>query len=220
MGGSISVVIRKSDGFTHKLTGWTNVMPYITNTPYILDENHPNFVEFIEDYEQEDDHNRLSPYGYGLIVIDYKTKNILQFDSYYTIGEIFWASIENDIVYAKRFPDQENDYRNHYNNFCLFAKEKRVKKFLIWDKKNKKYAEYPTNELNGDLYENALKKAIQDAVKKDLDFRLVYDLSPFHVQKFTILSDMKQKLVELGFMFTEQEEKDWTDYEKGHQVSE
>lgn len=45
MGGTV----RKPDGAIHKFSARTNRMPFITNTPNTLDENNPDFLEFIRD---------------------------------------------------------------------------------------------------------------------------------------------------------------------------
>lgn len=218
MGGTIAVTVRKTDGAIHKFSAWTNRMPFITNTPNILDENNPEFLAFIDDCEKADPneffwagHQQSAPEEYGLIVIDYQTNHILQFDKYYTIGQIYWASLENAI---NAFDHQDEGDDNEAINHIKLAALGRVKHIMVWNPGKQDYDYHDVTEMNGPKAAESLKQALEKACAGNFNFRVEYDLSPFTVIKFTDHNELKNKMLELGFIFDAAEEQTWTNYGK------
>lgn len=91
MGGSIRVVVRTAEK-TRVVVGWTNELPLVFARSPFLDGDPSvwdDYLNFYEKYEEEEvggprteDPHLVAPYGYGIYVIDYTTRNIFSMQGF------------------------------------------------------------------------------------------------------------------------------------------
>lgn len=89
MGGSIAVAVRRSDGREVVYDRWTNPLPYYTVDPLFRKEDeatlqvfHDRVVESMKNDWGSTIINEIYPISYGIIAIDFQTKDILSLQGY------------------------------------------------------------------------------------------------------------------------------------------
>lgn len=125
MGGSLKVVVRETDGAIHSMQRWTNNLTWWLHRPSFI--NRPELVmqEYIEaksqsPYYQEND--TLSPSGYGLVVIDLKSKTILTHQNYTSLNQIYGASWALDLKLNHSLDENLTTSDVPFINLNLFRK--------------------------------------------------------------------------------------------------
>lgn len=113
MGGSIRVIVREENGKVHKMTRWTNQLPYIVKNPKFYKSDKEWLDQYIEgaknsDYNQGEQY--LAPEDYGIVVLDYMKKKILSSQCYCGFLEFNDSalSMDKDRLERKKNPDKND----------------------------------------------------------------------------------------------------------------
>lgn len=113
MGGAVAVTVRDWDGEIHRMTRWTNGLPYWFGAPHFFQGDREHLAKYLSQkgkvYDKAGDAT-LSPDGYGLVVVDCKNKKILSCQRYTDMRKISLTSImfENS---GMRMSDPDEDPR-------------------------------------------------------------------------------------------------------------
>jgi len=243
MGGNIAVTIRREDGREHRMCRWTNPIPHTFKNIHFLNGNEEyldryikTWDDFVEDYrlhkeDGEFEHNMTSVYApypflapseYGIIVVDYQKKVIISCNHYTSLGYIdgvnYLIELPDDPPYTEAFkiptPDEEGDFAV-CQNLAHFISEDRIKSVISWDNEVKE-------KLPLDFFINTPRRE-QGEVTRELRFEL--DLKPFTLFDFNrdtpeIFAKVKEKVLELGFKLTPEEEEIWEKEIKGREEDE
>lgn len=133
MGGSIAVAIRRSDGREVVYDRWTNPLPYYTVDPLFRQENeetlrvfHDRVVESMKNGWGSEIINEIYPIHYGIIAVDFVTKDILSIQGYcqpcrahfsYVRGEGMTGDPEDDMRLMLRLLEDGARPLN-FDKFC------------------------------------------------------------------------------------------------------
>ena len=138
MGGTIAMIIRKPQGHepeVQPMLRWTNIMPHFFGHSSFLagafDRWWPSFTKEWEHMRKDYEASLLSgktlspmtacyfpcedkaPCGYGLVVVDFQTKTLLQSQGYCEIGK------ENLYRWCRLEPEEVGDLRRKYRDGLL-----------------------------------------------------------------------------------------------------
>jgi len=241
MGGSIAVTARKTNGEVIRMCRWTNPLPeFFQNVRWLdSDETHLNeynkiWFEMREDYKRnapgpepdinEDEkawdtwsngfeHNMtpvyapypfLAPHAYGLVVIDYQTKTLLSMQGYSGLIEIL-SSWLADV--GARLELTEDPHEDELRLQKLF--ERGCVCVVPWSARDLENARKVSS------LEKARKLCANGGWKKH---RFFMDPSPWTMTRFPEtregLRDFRERLEQLGFCLTDEEQALWDDYER------
>lgn len=133
MGGSIAVAIRRSDGREVVYDRWTNPLPYYTVDPLFRQEDeatlqvfHDRVVESMKNGWGSEIINEIYPIHYGIIAVDFVTKDILSIQGYcqpcrahfsYVRGEGMTGDPEDDMRLMLRLLEDGARPLN-FDKFC------------------------------------------------------------------------------------------------------
>jgi hypothetical protein len=98
MGGTLFVGIRRRDGTEYISERWTNLLPFLFSNP-----------RFWEDGEEVDEYikmglenfppaNRISPSTYGVTLIDFQTKRVLNRQDYCGVGQTVCSFVDAELA--------------------------------------------------------------------------------------------------------------------------
>lgn len=226
MGGTITIILRKPDGTEYRMQRWTNIMPYFLNNIRLVEENENHIEAFLkqwlsmkEDYERhkEDkqfEHNMtdvyfplegLVPCEYGIIVIDMKTKVILDcFQNYQSIG----------ILDAIQFVDL-------FKNRHTYSTPEEIENEIVhlkepFDKKRIRnlYIQY-RNERNLDVKVPIPLPSTFDEfitlMELNTEATIELDMSPYTIERYELneIEKALARIKSLGFILTPEEEGEW-----------
>ena len=235
MGGTIAVVIREEDGKIHKMARWTNSLPYfIRNMKFVNgDKQHLSdylkvFYDMVEEYnaikESGGDFGikmcdvyvpnsgHIAPIGYGLVVIDYQTNQILHCQGYSALDALYPFEVNQN----RRLRDDDEEAAREFidskrvSYIDAFKREKklsgRIKLSIEYIEEDGKITIRPKNGENLDLY---------------YIHGYVLDMSPWEVTRFEEgekkeLERFKIAVKKIGFEISEDDEKLWADFAEEH----
>lgn len=215
MGGQIKVIIREENGKIHKHERWTNPMPYFVKTSKFLEKNKAHIKNYIQNCNKEKTCSNLSPVDYGIVVFDFKSNIILSCQSYtgfnFIRNGLVEAYINEDwdlFIQCEGYTDEElKNFKNLFENKKIISYN-----LLKNDNSNEKIFFDSTDKI--------FLKYLIDKDKRDeicvCGFNL--DLSPFALFKFSEnaegLKEFKNKMIELNFVFSTEDNKEWDNYVK------
>jgi len=226
MGGTIAVTLRRADGREHRMARWTNVFSHILMDPAFIEGPDSFWDKYIALWDDMRDdwlknhvtknfrHNMtpcygdwplLAPTGYGLIVIDYKTKTILHSQGYSSMVKMLPGTFSDQPMHtgAEDWPDtrvvklieQGRVTREHWDGL-KWIKPMLDHEVTSWEAENQR-----------------TKDAGFPASMRD---QYPVDMSPWTVERFDEgapgLREMKIRLAELEFKFSDDEETAWEDF--------
>jgi len=204
MGGCVGVTIRKADGTEVRMCRWTNGLPdFITNVAFVeqdeahLDSYLQTWADFQADYAANKDtgkyaHNMsdiyapypfLAPIEYGLVLIDYQTKQVLSKQGYTAVGH-FHCSVSHESEDKERF--------------LAFAERGAVREF--------RYKHKVITPPGATQLEQALAW-----MSKGIDIEAYVDLAPFTVIEACQWSwrEVQEYVQGMGFAVSDEEQKLW-----------
>lgn len=236
MGGTVGVTIRRADGREHRMARWTNPLGHIFLNLKFIEGEDSFFDEYISMWDdmREDwlDNHRtkqfrhdmtpcygdwpyLAPVSYGLVVIDYKTKTILHSQGYSSMVEFHASDFLREPIYAglDQWPEPKT------LALCKSGRVMRAK----WDDGTEEFM--PAGTLTGWEEEvTRLEETTDGSVNARWSSRYVVDINPWKVERFgedgTDIVAMKNRLEELGFAITDEEEAHWGDFIAEHTYDE
>lgn len=228
MGGSIGVTIREENGIIHKMCRWTNSLPdffksiqFIEKDVDYLQKYLSTWYEMVKEYKDHIDGVKplpkitmvdvyapypfFAPMEYGLVVIDYQNNKVYSAQGYSSfVSKINNAMIIQDLKHKE---DKQ------------FWKELCEKKLLIFEK----YYKANNNDENyeGEIVNQQISfEELADLLNKNrteknyLQFKI--NVEPWEFIRFeeTLkgFTEFKEKLLSEGFDFSDEDEKNWSDY--------
>jgi len=225
MGGNIGVTIREENGMEHRMSRWTNPIPWFINNIKLIEKDLEHLNEYLgrwydmrQDWQQHQHdrqfefnmtpvyagHPYLAPVEYGLIVIDMQKNIILEYQGYAGIGKIYGAAIAYERDYGRsRYINGQMD-TDRLRELFNAGRIKTAKEFI-------KVKQYEVN-LSGKSFDQVVEFA------SDLtDFMI--DMSPYEVIHYNdhnsnAAKRMLTKIKELGFQIIPQEENIWEQWIK------
>jgi hypothetical protein len=202
MGGTLSIVIREKNDTVHKIDGWTNSSPYFINCYDFFKNPETNLQEFLINHTKKDFKGFNAPYGYGLLLIDYKTKTLLNLQGYTSYGKINLVEISLAMNGSVDESSLENIKKMYDANMFIELEEydrtqdKMIRKPLPANWKFKKICNLSKNKIAS----------------------LIIDTKPWKFKRFEEseegVLELKKAVEKLGFTFTELEEKIWKEFQK------
>lgn len=114
MGGGVAVTARRANGEVVRMCRWTNPLPFFfQNMRFVggdeshLDEYLGQWHDFVggarrgEEIDREmAAHDKLAPFWYGLVVIDYQTRKVLSLQGYSALISVSNLDFLEDCLYA------------------------------------------------------------------------------------------------------------------------
>lgn len=200
MGGFVEITLRERNGKIHKMSRYTgSVSHFIDNDKlFEMDRKH------IEKYTQKgiyDDEAKLAPEEYGIIVVDLKTKTILSCNDYTSFGKTSLVSM--------RLDNENRNVITEDSNSATIFKRLFDKGYVIG---------YYTFKDKENLTKVDTWGEVENMIKDERKHGILFKIDP---PGWTIvnykgdsksLSQMKDKVKELGFELTESEESDWNEW--------
>jgi len=238
MGGTTSVTLRKPDGEEFRMTRWTNSMPWGICNPRMFNANEAHMDDYLhqwlemkEDYEKNVktgnfEHNMtdcyfpsegLVPCGYGLTVVDHVNNVILDMQGYTSFHNMNVAGISLDI--RKNDNGQYECDMDDSNFLCFkeFLEDDRITGIEVINKTRDGLETIP-------LPSKDLSKLVDilgnyDNPMKSKWFNFAIDINPFTIETFEECDPaeterMRQRILELGFVLTDEENASWAEYIK------
>jgi hypothetical protein len=224
MGGTLAVTIRQANGTINKMARWTNAMPFFICNLKLVKEDPAHLQNYLQKFDEmradylahKDDqkfefpmsdcygnHVYLAPTGYGLVVVDYQTKQILTMQGYSWFESTSLAGFINAI---------ESKEKEEIQQFKDLANAQR-----LYFQPDFKGSKQPIKDF----------AELQAIVKQQLAIRTVrgllhFDLSPWKIIRFNEsaagLAKFKKTLRELGFVLTKEEQGMWKEYAKAYRA--
>ena len=235
MGGTVSVTVREEDGTEHRMERWTNALSHFVTNLKLCQKDPKHLKEYLSTWKDfEDDWKKnghkfdrdkgnyevfenqmtpcyypavgLAPVDYGLVVIDFKTNNILSMQGYTSLNVVLGSSIRMAMG-GYEDPDELDRFKE-----------------LLYDRRITTYETVAfglggSGTIKEDLT-NAKPCQVLNRFKDDgrhvgIEY-LHVDLSPFTLEDFEESAQgalaMKGRLAELGFRYTKKEDKGWLDW--------
>lgn len=204
MGGTVGITIRRADGREHRMQATTGWIPHFFTNMKFLDGDEAHLEELISESDQN---KGLAPENYGLIVVDYQTKTILEQNGYSRIGHLDSAGAWNA---NHRDPKEFERYKRLFD-------AKRVREVLMGKKSRKPHYQWEdATDLSIEVFmDNADPEANPHTAR--------VDMSPWTIKYFGDIDDtegsirMLKEVKEMGFALTAKEEKLWENFIMEHQ---
>lgn len=229
MGGSVGLTIREPDGTEHRMTRWTNILPWVLTDLGLLEDDPKHVQEVLAqwrvmraDYEahvaEYDPKGRypfehpmtevyapypfLAPREYGLVVVDMQSKVILSSQGYTIPGEIHSFAFSGENTES---PD------SNFQRFKRLFDAGRIRTIRYHHDPDRRQEPVPWRSA-----EEAL--AAFQALDRDSDLRgFAYqvDMHPYVVEHILNLDAeksqaMRERILQLGFTLSAEEEAVWT----------
>lgn len=231
MGGTVSVTVREENGTEHRMERWTNALSYFVTNLKLCQKDPKHLKEYLSTWKDfEDDWKKnghkfdsdkknyevfenqmtpcycpavgLAPVDYGLVVIDFKTNNILSMQGYTSLNVVLGSSIRM-VMSGYDDPDELDRFKE-----------------LLYDRR---ITTYETFGGSGMIKEDLTKTKPCQVLNRFKDMSTIIgmeylrvDLSPFTLEDFEESAQgalaMKGRLAELGFQYTKKEDKGWLDW--------
>lgn len=219
MGGTVAVTVRMPDGEEFRMNRWTNSLlgfyedlRFFKKSKRHVKRYLSQWLEMKVDWEENRGTKKfkhlmtsvyapypglLAPNYYGIVVFDLM-KNVVVSNQGYT-------------AFSRSFVTDKNFDPERWANQIKLFEAGRVKTIQRFGRSNHDFFELPVPETK----EEFLEKILSDPF---LTY-LTYDTSPFEVFDYEEskkgLQEAKQKILDLGFVLTEKEEKAWNAFIRG-----
>lgn len=236
MGGSIGFTLREENKTEHRMCRWTNVMPTLLSSMDFINKDPKNYKDFLETwYEMVNDYKLhlegekplpkitmvdvyapypfLAPTGYGLVLVDYVSNTIISSQGYCGFGKLDYTKIY--LVYDGDIYGHDPESRKYAKEECeqyksLFDNE-RIISFRSYDHELQK--EVITNKIfSWNDFEEMVKAS--EGTSNYGSFKI--DMSPWTLYNYETtpedIDKMKNHILQLGFVLTEEEEKIWKEW--------
>lgn len=231
MGGTVTVVIRESDGTEHRMQRWTNSTPWGICNAKMIAEDRAHIDEYLsqwrsmrDDFEENGEHGKFpmtaayfpcqgfAPVSYGFILLDFKTKHLLSHQGYTDLESVHGSAIRLETLTG--------------DNVCNDTDTQRLLELLRAGRVNSFNARYNQRQPLSQAEIAALNDArsiSQFCENKDL-WNFPVDWSPFTVIDYehedSGMQKAFEKVKELGFTFSEAEENLWQEWIAGDEQEE
>lgn len=225
MGGIITLTIRKKDGSVHKTSSWTNSLPYLINNIGIEKETH--FDDYLNSFTKRNKEGDLyssepflAPIEYGLVVIDYLNNEIVYASHYCSLSSFSWVTVNRDADHTGLGKGHNGGFKDkndggHAYSLAQFLEQKRLVNVTKWNPDIQEMEEvYDAdflNKLSLDEFTKLFFKEDWDI--KHLNFNV--QMGDFKVTSYDNdadgLKQLKEHVLSLGFVLTEEEEKIWNE---------
>ncbi len=220
MGGPINILIRWENGETTSFEAWTNPMPYWFSNLKLIENTEAHLKEYVEARERFVPVSK-GPEGYGLVVIDVMTKQILNMQGYTSFASIYGTGCQIEIPYDTpkntKFDQLVFSEGSYILRLKQFFDAGRVSELKRWDSNKECH-------INESLESYFGKKVTFDDIynkisERDNGFHVdfILNMDPWVISSFSENSgskDFKQRLVDMNFVFTESDDKLWDNWEK------
>jgi len=204
MGGVIGFTLRRADGTDQRTARWTNPFSHILMDPKFI-EGPDSFWDEIMAQKEYEKWGMLAPISYGLIVIDYQSKTILHSQGYSAMVKLLPGEFSDQPMHtgAQGWPDER---------VVKLIEQGRVTKER-WDG-----AKWIKPMLDHEIksWEAENKRCADEGYPGFMRNQYPVDMSPWTVERFDEgapgLREMKTRLAELGFKFSDEEETTWEEF--------
>ncbi len=239
MGGSIGFTVRQEDGTEHRMCRWTNSMDsliknlkFYTKSGDHLKEYLKTWYDMVKDYDDAKKGIRplpkitmvdvyapnpfLAPMNYGLVVVDYITNNVLNLQGYTDLEKFDFNVVGYDILHS----DNDEDYL-YFKELC---ENKRVIGIINNepDPHNDKTIISVTTERIFTFEES--KKFLKEEKRSMYGTFFKVDTSPWTFTRYPKtkegIIEFRKKVLELGFVLTDEEKTMWDEYESQYEEKE
>lgn len=234
MGGTVTVVIRESDGTEHRMQRWTNSLPWGICNAKMLEEDRTHIDAYLSQWlSMKDDWDKnhftenfqfnmtsvyfpsvgFAPQEYGFVLVDFKTKHILTMQGYTSLSRVLGTAIHLEatggIIGAD--PDDETEAGRLSN----LIRAGRVKSYRLYGKKSEEDLPLPDWLLKDPSEPNVIK--FVESHSKNFSFMdFEVDLSPFTIIDYERgnldVRDAYLKIKELGFLLSKEEDDIWQEW--------
>lgn len=218
MGGTLTVVIREEDGTTHAQHRWTNNLSYFVQDLKLMNKDKDYVRFYINSCEKEDRDVGISPCEYGIVVIDLLKNHILSLQGYTDLGVIFSTSIKLELSgKANIIQNPDGTYSYSIRRDLDWDSGHRAAKLLDFfrNQRVKLYQPLDASEENCET-SNLSEEEFKLLIDKFEYGNFILDLSPFTYIAYNEnklgLNSLREKLKELGFNLTEEEEIEWDSF--------
>ena len=235
MGGSLAVTLREPDGTEHRTYRSTNTLPWFITNMRFVNKDPEHVKEYLKtwyerraDYEAHKEDGKfklpmsdfyapypfLAPISYGLVVLDMTSNNVLHYQGYTNFERIYAAGILYDMKKASKVEDPIG--MNAFYTDPGHCEATRLREFfdaerIICGLDHEKGVSIVT----GDQSLDGLVKLVK--LKPHIEFAI--DMSPFRFVKYGAQDPdeaqrMREKIRELGFVLSDEENKIWDEWIK------
>lgn len=213
MGGTIGFTIREKSGKEHRMFRWTNAFPNFFNDIKFIEQDEQHLKKYlrvwydmVKAYESGDTSELpmadvyvpgagLYPSEYGLIVVDYASNTVLSLQEYSAIGEMNTFHFSN-VIDGR--PKDEDSEREAQRIMRLFEAGRMIR------------MNTPDNRKSIDIRGFSMEQLAK------VYAYVVLDMSPWKIINFDFdrkgFNTLKEAIKGLGFEFSEEEEKGWTEF--------
>lgn len=226
MGGTLGVTIRTEDKQEHRMMRWTNSFPSFVNSAKFIDGDEDHVRQYLKTwYDMVDAYNSgntkdspmadvyvpdagLYPSEYGLVIIDYPSRTLLSSQSYTDVGSILASSVGLALMENKPVPAQFRKFQRPPSE----VKEELDELRALFDQKVISYQRLSYEEP--EKVKLTLEQFADQWNEKNRYEYAMLDMSPWNVLKYEErdIVQMKAKVLELGFVINEQEERGWKEF--------
>ena len=201
MGGPIGLTINDKDNKTITVEGYTNSLPLFIDNIHFVTSNLQYIKKHFSHYI--DSKMPLAPNGYGLVAIDINSKTVLSTQGYCSFGSISFISLS---LYSNDKETMSN-FESLFNQGYIKSYRARVGNGDDWT-----FGEFSLEGKSLLDVKNLIPIILNDN-PAGAEFIVKSDWTMLHYEEdFDGYEDMREKMFELGFTFTEQDHKVWIDY--------
>lgn len=174
MGGSITVVCRKSNGEVCSLLRWTNPLPFFIHHHRFLSKDEDYLQEYIDQptpwHDEPDFHQSILPSEYGIVFIDWQNNKIIAANGYTSFGHNYSTEWEFP---GNFLPSPQEDNK-------LLYEQGKVKAAVEMWVQNQEPKGFLTEGLSYEEFIEKLKGFTSQGKRRRL-CSIVLDMSPFEV---------------------------------------
>ena len=212
MGGQVKVIFREADGAIHVQNRWTNNLPFFVKNYKFFGKDEEYIKSFIAKCTSQNNGKTSEPIDYGIVVFDF-VKNVIitcqGYSGFSFISNLFVnAYLEKD---WKFFLNNEGYTPDELEGFKKFFTNKRVTSYNVRNKNGvieKMSIDSSDTKVIKDLFDSSIGKNI-------CGFNL--DMSPFELIRYPDgvadgFEKAKEKMLELGFVFSKEENELWNKF--------
>lgn len=223
MGGSIKIAFRLHDGTVHSDCRWTNAFPDMINSLEMISDD----ADYLRSYATAPSEYRgdttVSPYGYGLIVIDAITHKIYSWNAYSTPGMTSPAHIilrnparnkqRAAIASVLGVDADEDQFSEEFQKWEILYRKGRMTAIDVVENIRIPLPREEGRSLIDEMYQLREDERVDD---KNRFYELLIDLSPWKVLEFADNKhglDYFRSLLKLdGFPLTVNDETAWDEF--------
>lgn len=230
MGGTVGFTIRTADNREHRMLRWTNTLPaFFHNVRFIngdqrhIDDYLKRWYDMVDAYKMGDTSKvpmadvyvpdaGLYPCEYGLVLVDFPSHTILNMQMYAHLNVIDGSGVSLALMDYER--DESHPFykltpkdTGNFDRYKALFEERKVSQ---------------VRRSYGEEWKPAESITIQEFGQYDRDGRAyldaLLDMSPWNIVNYEDseggVIDMMKKVIELGFVLTPYEEKQWNGFTK------